>query len=170
MAWDPEALTQHCQEITSQSCDRDPRVFAWGLFAWGDAPPAIGGGVGAFQWFNSLEDVLEFVTDLSPAGYMTFEEEDWLQLRDTLRKIAKEFQSSPRQSITDFNSQLKSLLQIDWIGSFEELLSGDEDFARKVRVSFREDWIDQPSPTGSSRGIDSSETNEFIEFLDQYGI
>jgi hypothetical protein len=74
MTWDPEALTEQCNDAMSESNSRNPLEFPWGLFSWGDAPPAIGGGVGAFQWFPQLDELLAFVTDLSPAGFATFDE------------------------------------------------------------------------------------------------
>ena len=170
MDWDPEALTDLANEAMSSSNSRNPVDFNWGLFAWGDAPAACGGGVGAFQWFRELSAVLSFVTDLSPAGFATFDDEgEWLELRDRLRQIANAFETESAATISAFNENLKSLLQIEWIGSFEDLLSGHGSFPRKIRAHFRDDWDDETSPE-SMGVITNSERESFLEFLSEYGI
>jgi hypothetical protein len=114
MDWDPEALTDLANEAMSSSNSRNPVDFNWGLFAWGDAPAACCGGVGSFQWFGELSAVLSFVTDLSPAGFATFDDEDeWLELRDRLRQIANAFEADSAASISAFNDNLKTLLQLN---------------------------------------------------------
>ena len=170
MNWDPEALTDRANEAMSTSSSRNPLEFNWGLFAWGDAPPACGGGVGAFQWFDELSTVLSFITDLSPAGFATFDEEaEWLELRDQLRQIANGFAADSAATISAFNDNLKSLLQIEWIGPLEELLSGHGSFPCLIRARFHDDWDDDASPE-SMDAISASERESFLEFLAEYGI
>lgn len=170
MTWDPEALFQRCSEAMCETSARNPLDFAWGLFAWGDAPPAIGGGVGAFQWFKDLPELLAFVSDLSPAAFMTFDEEaDWQEFRDSLRQIAAGYEAQPEESLLAFNKELTSLLQIDWIGRFDNLLDGDGLFPLKVRAHFRDDWDDSPAQA-SIEAIKEDERQSFLEFLDDYGI
>ncbi len=169
MNWDPEALTDLANEAMSTSSSRDPLEFNWGLFAWGDAPPACGGGVGAFQWFDELSAVLSFVTDLSPAGFATFDEEaEWIELRDQLRQIALRFEADSAAAISAFNDNLKSLLQIEWISSLEDLLSGHGCFPRLIRARFRGDDDDE----ATAKNVDAigvSERDEFLVFLSEYG-
>ena len=127
MSWNSELLTEQANTLTQTTSERDPRAYSWGLFSWGDAPPAIGGGTGCFQWFDSREELLAFLTDYSPALYMSFEqEEEWIGFRDRLRAIAESFEDEPLRSLATFNSVLKGLLQIDWIGGFEELCQGQD--------------------------------------------
>lgn len=169
MNWDPEALTDLANEAIATSSSRDPLIFNWGLFAWGDAPPACGGGVGAFQWFGELSAVLSYVTDLSPAGFATFDEEsEWLQLRDQLRQIATGFEADFVGTISAFNDNLKSLLQIEWIGSVEDLLAGQGSFPHLIRARFRGNYDDDAHPTGVD-AISVSERDQFLVFLSEYG-
>lgn len=89
MAWDPEQLTDQANELANTTASRNPAEYPWGLFFWGDAPPACGGGTGCFQWFASLQDALGFISDFSPAMYATFDEEpEWIELRDALRAMS----------------------------------------------------------------------------------
>ena len=170
MNWDPEALTDRANEAMSTSSSRDPIAFNWGLFACGDAPAACGGGAGAFQWFRELSAVLSFITDLSPAGFATFDEEaEWLELRDQLRQIATGFEADSTATISAFNDNLKSMLQIEWIGSFDDLLSGHGSFPRQIRARFRDDWDDELPPE-STDVISASERESFLAFLSEYGI
>jgi hypothetical protein len=169
MTWDPEALTEQCNHAMSESNSRNPLEFPWGLFSWGDAPPAIGGGVGAFQWFPQLDELLAFVTDLSPAAFATFDvEEEWLELQTSLRQIAEGFDANAEVAIQAFNAELTSLLQIDWIGNLEGLMAGNEEFPAMVRSRFRGDWDDTPSQA-SLRPIQPEEQESFLAFLSEYG-
>jgi len=169
MTWNPEALTELCNQTMCETNARDPREWPWGLFTYSDAPPAIGGGVGGFQWFGQLPELLAFISDLSAAGYMTFdEEEDWQKLRDALRQIAARFEMEPEQAIRSFNEELVSLLQISWIGRLEDLINGDDGFAATVRARFRNDWDDKPAMT-SIDVIKEDEQKSFLTFLSDYG-
>ena len=170
MTWDPEALTDLCNQTISETNARDPRDFPWGLFAYADAPAGIGGGVGGFQWFKALPDLLSFISDLSAAGYATFDDEaDWQELRGCLRQIAAGYEADPDQAIRAFNEELVSLLQINWIGRLEDLLSGGGEYPTTVRAHFRDDWDDAPTAT-SVDAIKEEEHEAFISFLSEYGI
>jgi hypothetical protein len=165
MAWDPEALTERANEAMSIASSRDPQQFSWGVFTWADGPPACGGGVGAFLWFADLAELLAFLTDLAPAGFMTFDDEpEWLELRRT----ASSLEANQEGVIADLNAELTSLLQIDWVGRLEQLLSGDSLFAIKVRARFRNDWEDKPEPVNTI-AISQEEMQEFLEYLSEYG-
>ena len=169
MAWDPEALTERANEAMSIASSRDPQQFSWGVFAWADGPPACGGGVGAFLWFDELAELLAFLTDLAPAAFMTFDDEaEWLELRERLRRTASSLENKPDGAIADLNAELTSLLQIDWVGRLEQLLSGDSLFAIKVRARFRNDWEDKPEPVNTI-AISQEEMQEFLEYLSEYG-
>lgn len=169
MAWDSEALTELANETFSITSSRDPRHFTWGVFAWGDAPAACGGGVGAFHWFADLADLIAFITDLAPAAYMTFDTEaEWLEQCQRLQVIASCFETNPEDAITGLNTELKSLCQIDWIGPLEQLLSGNCSFALKVRARFLNDWEDKPDPV-STNVIAPEELQTFLDFLSEYG-
>ena len=169
MVWDPEALTERADEAMSIASSRDPLKFTWGVFAWADGPPACGGGVGAFLWFAEREELLAFITDLAPAGFMTFDDEaEWLELRERLRRTASSLEAKPEDAIANLNGELSSLLQIDWVGRIEQLLSGDSPYAMKVRAGFRSDWEDKPEQL-KTNSITDEELQAYLEYLSEYG-
>jgi hypothetical protein len=156
--FDPEQLTNTANDQLNNSAQRDPRQFGWGLFAWGDAPAACGGGIGCFQWFSSAEEALAFISDLSPALFCTFDdEEEWLLLRQRLRSIAPKWHVQPMEALGTFNAELQGLLQIDWIGHYSELRRGDSSFSQRIQEAFAEE---EPEETGEE---------EWISFLQSYG-
>jgi len=72
---------------------------------------------------------------------MTFDDEpEWLELRERLRRTASYLEAKPEDAIADLNAELTSLLQIDWLGRLEQLVSADSPFTIKVRARFRNDW------------------------------
>lgn len=169
MVWDPEALTKRADEAMSIASSRDPQQFTWGVFAWADGPPACGGGVGAFLWFAEREELLAFIADLAPAGFMIFDDEaEWLELRERLRRTASSLEAKPEDAIANLNAELTSLLQIDWVGRLEQLVCGDSPFAIKVRARSRNDWEDNPEPMNSI-AISQEELQAFLEYLSEYG-
>lgn len=170
MTWNPEALTERADEAISIASSRNPQQFTWGVFAWADGPPACGGGIGAFLWFKDLAELLAFLTDLAPAGFKTFDEEaEWLELRERLQSIVSCLEENQARAITDLNTELTSLLQIDWVGSLEQLLRGDSLFAIKVRAGFRSDCKDKPEPVNMN-AISQEEFQGFLEYLSEYGL
>lgn len=168
MAWDPEQLTEQTNDLLNATAQNDPTQFPWGFFAYGDAPAAIGGGIGCFQWFGSLAELLSFISDHSAASYLTFDEEaEWLELRDQLRAITAGFASDPDGTMAQLNQELKSLMQVEWIGTYETLCIGTDEFPRKVREWFREqddDCAENQSP------ITSGEEPAFRERITEYGL
>jgi hypothetical protein len=168
----PEELSANAFERLSVSAQRDPRLCEWGLFSWGDAPPACGGGVGGFQWFESLAQLLEFITDWSPATYMTFDEEaEWLSQRDRLQTIASQWNRDPAGTLEKLNAELKGLLQIDWIGSWNDLKAGNEAFSIRVRNAFAENQSRSAGISGDGAKQSSQISDDaFVAFLAEYGL
>jgi hypothetical protein len=100
---------------------------------------------------------------------MTFDDEaEWVELRERLRRTASSLETKPGGAIADLNTELTSLLQIDWVGRLEQLLSGDGLFAIKVRAGFRSDWDDKPEQVNTS-AITDEELQEYLEYLSEYG-
>lgn len=167
MAWDPEQLTDQANELANNTASHNPGEYPWGVFAWGDAPPACGGGTGCFQWFASLQEALSFISDFSPAMYATFDEEpEWVELRDDLREITSRFEAEPEATLKALNQELKGLLQVEWIGTYDSLCNGMEEFPQKIREWYRNRDEDGPA---DEPPITGSEEAEFRERLAEYG-
>ena len=102
---------------------------------------------------------------------MSFEQEkDWFTFRDRLLLIADSIEDEPMGRLEAFNNLLKGLLQIDWIGRFEELCASDKDFCYKLRVWFRNNAdTEGTSIVASNAPIQPEETEAFCEMLREYG-
>jgi hypothetical protein len=169
MTWNPELLQVQANHLACTTAQNDPRKHPFGLYFWGDAPPACGGGSGCFQWFESVDAALAYISDFSPALYKTFDDEqEWLSLNQTLREIAKEFTADQQATIDAFNIELKGLLQIDWIGSFEDLKSKNSESCSKIRQWFW-DEKDEELPFNGDRHVSDTDADAFILFLENYG-
>lgn len=171
MTWDPDLLTDQAHDAMQRTSSADPEQHPWGLFAWGDAPPACGGGVGAFQWFSSLQELLAWVSDLSPAAFTTFDEEtDWLEFRDRLRRIIQGFRDDPLSCLQRLNAELKGLLQLAWIGQWTDLLSSPEAYPQQIRQQFRGEDDDASRPEPVDQAISPTELANFRRFVQAYGM
>lgn len=158
--FDGEALTAQALEELQASVERDPRDCSWGLFAWGDAPPACGGGVGAFQWFASQEELMAFISEWSTPCFMTFDDEaEWRDQCERLRSILGGWKQDSDATLTALNTELKGLLQIDWIGGFADLRNSQDRFCLRVQAAFAE---------ADPAGADDDEA--WIDFLGMYGL
>src|SRR5215475_1904288 len=114
---------------------------SWGLFAYGDAPPGIGGRIGSFLWFSSRSRLFEFVgehltffapgrSDIDPGRVAA-------EVNRIARRMEKRSVGLPA-GIRLLNRTLRHFSQIEWIGTFEELLHQNGNFPRRVRSWYRE--------------------------------
>jgi len=169
MTWNPEALQDQANHLACTTAQSDPRRNPFGLYFWRDAPPACGGGSGCFQWFESVEAALAYISDFSPALYITFDDEqEWISLNQTLSEIAKGFTADPQGTIDAFNIELKGLLQIDWIGSFKDLKASSSGFCSRIRQWFW-DGKGEELPSNGDRHVSDTDVEAFILFLENYG-
>jgi hypothetical protein len=154
--------------LTRETCRSD-----WGLFAYGDAPPAIGGGFGAFQWFSTQVEMLDFVkrhlTFLNP-GLSGI---DPGRVAREVQELVDSLGQSPSAEVLEtarlrLNHILKTFSQTEWWGTLEELLQGGHSYATKVRARFRD--RDQPVNESTGRPIQGNELAAFMDFIEQYGL
>jgi len=158
--FDGETVTAQALEQLQASVDRDPRDCSWGLFAWADGPPACGGGVGAFQWFASQEELMAFISAWSTPCFMTYDDEaEWRDQCERLRSITAGWNQDSAATLAGLNAELKGLLQIDWIGRFADLTSSQDSFCLRVQEAFAE--VD---PAGADDG------EAWVDFLETYGL
>jgi hypothetical protein len=109
---------------------------SWGLFAYGDAPPAISGGVGGFLWFPSRSRLFDFVgehlTFIAPGRSDIDPGRVAAETKVIARRMATQSVGLPA-GIRLLNRTLRHFSQVEWIGTLEELLGENGRFPRKVR-------------------------------------
>ena len=154
------------QEVSSGS---PPDDCEWGFFSYGDAPPAIGGGVGMFTWFPDRNSMLEFIEHTLPYNPPGQSDLDPDEIAENTAAVVEKFRRgaiSDRDGIKELNEVLVTCSQLKWIGTVNDLLTGNHPYAVHVREAFRED-------DGEEAGdelITEEEKEDFYEFLESWGI
>ena len=59
-----EAFTEESHNVCRVAAVREPRFSDWGVCAYSDASPAMGGGFCHFLWFPDRSSLLDFVKRL----------------------------------------------------------------------------------------------------------
>jgi hypothetical protein len=176
VSFDPEWLCEEASQLAEASMQRDPRHASWGMYAWGDAPAAIGGGMGAFQWFATRQELLDFVCDHSPSMYTCFDsEQEWQIQRQRLRLILASLDQEQQETLKALNQELRGWLQYDWIGHYDVLMTADTVFARRVRQDFRHQLCDDEFEQGAEANdsvlvLNAEDEKDWLEFLTLYGL
>lgn len=131
---------------------------SWGMFSYGDGPMSCCGcGIGSFGWFNSKSDMFRFLVSEEIIG----EDAD---ISGITNKILSD-EISLDDGIRQINQELEGIIQVSWIGQFQNLCNGADDYAKEVISNFRQiDFIEH-----KFKPIDESEVSSFKEFLETYG-
>ena len=148
----------------------DPGNNVWGFFSFGDAPAAIGGGVGTFVWFSNRDEMLSFIADTLPYEPPGASDADWQAVALETTVITDQMKSKEiddEAGVNKLNSILKTFSQIEWMGTKEDLLSGSHRYAVEVRSAFRDSKDADARPR---EPIQQDEEHAFYEFLDGWGI
>lgn len=160
-------VVEDCQKKIEQVVERSPANGDWGFCAYGDAPPAIGGGMQWFYWFDDKPAMFDFLKSCALFINPPRNDLDLPQLSSSLRStIEKEIGGDLGSLRHELNSLLDGCSQFTWMGSFEELRSGDHPEVIVVRNNFHSsrDRLEDGS------AIPDDELTEFTEFLNSYGL
>jgi hypothetical protein len=145
---------------------REPKPTDWGFCAYGDAPPAIGGGMPWFYWFENEQAMLAALRE--HAAYLNPPPSD--RSAEDLQSAVADILSSDVRFPDDavrarLNEALQNASQFEWLGSFEQLTKGGGEFEKKIRHEFRED-DDKPT----DKAIAAADLGSFAEFTRSYGV
>ncbi len=159
------------EEAYSRPCE--PQRY--GFYQFCDAAPAFcGSGVGAFAWFDTVDDMVDFLLCVDAESCMRKREggpevvaalaaaRPGLPAGDAAMPIAQKL----------YNDGLAGHYKVEWIGKAADLIAGDSEYARTLRSEFRtacseEDEEDDEAADGSPLADD--EIEGFAEFLTDYG-
>ncbi len=162
------------REAGERAYELKSRRPCWGLFSYGDAPGGMAGsGVGIFQWFETKTAMLEYV-----GHHLTFSsagpsDVDPGRVADEARTLVETVgpESNPEvleATRLELNKILRDFSQVEWWGSFEDLLQGNHPYAKEVRVWFR-DRSDKEEKA-ADRPIGESEVADFQAAIEEYGL
>jgi hypothetical protein len=157
----------------SEAYDHDISETSWGFYSYGDASPAIGGGVGCFLWFSSSDlmlDFIESVLPVSPPGPAASDHNKTAKEVTRIVSAARDQAALPDETREQLNHTLRRYSQIEWWGTFQTLLSDDELFASKVRQSFREEAVQTIDQCEPGQSTNDNEIDNFKTYLKSYGL
>jgi hypothetical protein len=163
-----QALVDRAQANWHSWAQGDPGSNTWGLFSYGDAPGAMGGGVGIFIWFPCRNDLLDFIASTlpyDPPGPTSLDCEAVASETAAIVEHMKCGRLADPVGIAQLNKALKHFSQITWAGTFLELLTEPHPYARQVRAAFRMEHRE----VSSDAAITSGEEPAFRQFLNTWG-
>lgn len=145
-----------------------PRPASWGVFCYGDASPAIGGGLGGFFWFKTRLTMLRFIGQHLAYIDSGIEDFDYALAQKRVETILAQHgrkNDDVEKIRRGINRILKGHTQIAWMGHFEALLSGNSAFAREIRAFY---W--RESDQKGTAPINGRNMSPFISAINEYGI
>ena len=166
---DESNLQEQAKQALQEAYERLPTEHPWGYFHFMDGPPAAGGGAGCFAWFDTRDEMLLFIAQhqvwIAPGPEGIDPVEKVGQVENIIDELLSDKIDLEAARI-EINNLLKGFSQIEWWGQFEELISGESEFAREVRNWYRD--------FNRAKVVDSSpvigEEEEFSYALQAYGL
>lgn len=167
-----ERRTEQAREVGWAAAAKSPGEKSWGFFSYGDAPGAIGGGVGQFQWYESREEMLEYVrrhlTFLMPGQSSIDPGRVAREVEETMANFSGKDEDLENLRLK-LNKSLRTFSIISWWGTFPTLLQSDESFPASVRSWCREEMSNYEEE-GTSEPIADEELDDFLTALHEYGM
>ena len=151
----PEQLDKHA--------DLDPRTHPWGIQtsdAFVLSTPSI------FFWFATEAELRESI--LNGSHDLKDDPEEWAAASPKLESALGAIETLTPEHATALSAAAESTFNIDWIGEFAELRTGDSDSALWVRESFRNS--DEDEPADLKAPILNDEVEDFVYMLKEVGI
>ena len=158
-------------DVLNAANETEPNPEYWGYLAHhsGNAcgPPV---SFGVFLWFASFEEMLQALVQGELRMEWDNDELDAAAQADVrkMQMIADRLAENPheRSKACDDFSKVLDFLELEWIGQFKELTTGNSNYAREVRMLFRElsEKEDDASP------IQTEEQPDFIDTLRTWSI
>lgn len=165
-----EACTQAALELAQLAdCEALPSGINkewWGFLYYGDASPAIGGGIFGFSWFPDKGRLLDYL-----ANHLTFLHPGPSRLdpgrvrREAQTHVATYLAGSTSESefMNNLNHSLRGFTQVEWMGSLEELLSGDSGFGLRWRMKARGVFVGEDGRIEEEEKYTADEINQAKE-------
>jgi hypothetical protein len=177
MEWSQSKIRELSTEIVEESLVNPQSLGqdAWGTFSWSDAHPAIGGGIGAFQWFRDRAALMEFLSVHAITYWKDFDNENEHKLFcQSLNEIISRAANGQSELIDEYNKLIKGYFQLEWFGTFDELINSNAHFPKKVRSYFYETFSSVAETRNpeieNTEAIPLSLVKEFSESIEQYGL
>lgn len=156
-----EALFNEAVEYVQANEPCEPRDRGFALACYNDAHPAFGGGSRYIMWFDSEKELLESIPgfvlllDAGPCGPL-----DCVEMSKNLASVVSGYWLGeiPHSQAKEFINELAAdCFQVEWWGTRESLLKGDEEFPKWLRSGWRQSQDASP--------LRDEELQSFLEYL-----
>jgi hypothetical protein len=143
-------------EFANVVVNRDPRVFPYGLYV-----ADMCAGIGVISWFKDVDEMMEYLLKTEPIIW-DYEGETLDHYTKNILKISGEAKSSGlnEELRVSANKLVASDFEIEWWGTFDELLKGEDEITKNIREEFLD--IEEG---GSNSDIPDESIGAFIEWL-----
>ena len=172
---------EEAENAFAAAADHSPKSSSWGFFSYLDVPPAFcGSGMGGFSWFASKEAQLDFMEEAYPCSTRMDDE-----AKEAVCALVKE----KRMLTTDdhlavmelLNEELAGHIQMEWVGTLNDLQTGNHRYALYLRARFRTDDLEDCSDDvrlesplelleRHGQSLKIGEKAEFIDYIAGWGI
>ena len=149
-----------------------PVPASWGFFTRGDRGGPWNFGGNGFTWFSTQKKMVPFFWEIVPPAMVEVEPEAIQTIMDSIKNHVDEFNEAKltlEQFREKLNDNLSGWVQIDWIGTLTDLMTGDHPYAKEVREGFHQRQADDDTVQNSS-AIKPEEKKAFLEFAGQWGL
>ena len=144
-------------DIGSAAMERDPREAPYGILTGGSF---VLDSVRVFMWFETTKELADYLANVLPASFRA--EEDYqaeFSVRVAPLLAGLEDPANWSAIAAAYNDEIREYAVIDWLGKFDELVSGDSELAIGLREGFNEDE--------SASAIGEDELDNFIQLLQE---
>lgn len=153
-------------QVLLDSGERVPEPNDWGFCAYGDAAPAIGGGMPWFYWFATEQEMLAAVNQHAAIMHPPRSDLDPTAIQARVVDILAATPGCPdAATIAHLNEALRGCTGFEWFGSFTQLANGDDEFEKQVRDDFR-----SRNDAEGDGPIADADLSEFAHFTREYGV
>lgn len=138
---------------------------SWGFYAYNDAPPIFcGSGLGGFAWFDTQDEVLDFIESAIPFTAPTTY--DLAELVADVRAVIQPYRHGTIDlalTVHMLNALLNRHTRFKWIGTYQGLEAGACSFSSEFLARFWENQGVRPRKIPETMSADQKA--EFRKFI-----
>ena len=153
-------VPMNAPQVACDPSERDPREFPIGIYS---TDSYRFGGAMVFLWFEDNTQAIRHLCDDLPSLYLDEDEMDdedgtFGQLRTMLATV----EQLKDIDLDAMNQLLSYYCTVRWAGSFDDLRTGNNEFAKEVQAEF------YSNEYGDERGMTEDAYDDWVAHLENY--